>query len=616
VVVKASYFQHRDKGHTKLSKHLAYLAREGVSKDGTKGLFYTGAPSPLSLPEARALAREWAIDERHFRLIISPENGAALNLRAYTAEVVTELERELGTRLQWLAAEHHNTDQSHVHLVLRGVDERGKALRLERSFIKSRVRELAERVATRNLGLVPQRQVALRREANVRAMRFTYLDRYLLRDADASLEISFGRPDIGSRTGGKSLRTLTQERLAFLSELGLAERRGTARWRLNAELESTLVGLGRRVEDGKNLFRVLGQRALGRSAQLLTDDALAKLPGKVLIGTVLYRGPYRDLSDRTELIVESDFGNLYRVALGTFSESPHGLSRVGDYVAISPPGGNSADLVLARLAAGARSRGKLTVSRRDVESYALNRGNLGTLPYGATPSTYTERILTRLSSLRELGVVQEVRSEEWAIPDNLVTAAREARRRSGREQYRHLSVTKGTALSLEEQVKAAGYTWLDQLLTKLSHESEREAIVRPDGALGLALRQRAHELTQRGISLDSLGTAKSPLSRSSDGANLGVQRLILDGLRDFAVRSSGNRRSTYIPPNQAPFRGQVSRVEHIAGLPYHRVEGRDRTHTYLPAWGWFQSIERGSHLEVRLSERFHIRASEVQRDRE
>lgn len=617
VVVKASYFQHRGKGHTKLSKHLSYLARDGVSRDGTKGNFFSNTPSPLSLSEARHIAREWSSDERHFRFIISPENGASLNLRTYTAEVVLELERELGTRLEWLATEHHNTDQSHVHLVLRGVDDKGRALRLDKSFIKSRVRELAERVATRSLGLVPERQVHLRREAEVRALRFTALDRHLLRDADSSNDISFRRGDGSTAAkGGKSLRTLKQERIAFLEGLGLAQRKGTGLWRINAELESTLVALGRRVAEEKNLYRILGQRALGRAAPQLTADGLHSLPGNLVIGTVLYRGPFQDLSDRTELIVESEFGDLHRVALGAFSEAPHGLSRVGDYVVISSQGGSSADMVLARLSEAGRHRGKLTVSRRDIEAYAKRREALGTLPYGASAVSYTQRLMTRLTSLKELGVVQEVRPDEWAVPGQLSTQVSEARKRSGREQNHFLSVTRGTALSLSDQVTAVGYTWLDQLLLKFGSEGERDSIVRRESALGEALNQRAKELSFRGIALTLPDPVAGNVSPSSEVSHPGVRQLILDGLSTFAGSSKRGPRSTFIPPDRSPFNGKVSRVEHVAGLPYHRVEGRDSKHTYLPAWGGFQSIEPGAPVEVRLAERFYVRVPEVQRDRE
>jgi type IV secretory pathway VirD2 relaxase len=35
------------------------------------------------------------------------------------------MERDLGTRLEWVAIDHYNTDHPHVHLLVHGRDARG-----------------------------------------------------------------------------------------------------------------------------------------------------------------------------------------------------------------------------------------------------------------------------------------------------------------------------------------------------------------------------------------------------------------------------------------------------------------------------------------------------------
>ncbi len=64
-------------------------------------------------------------DQRLFRLIISPENGANMDMRKLTEETMKRLEKQLDTKLQWTAAIHTNTDHPHVHVALRGVTEDG-----------------------------------------------------------------------------------------------------------------------------------------------------------------------------------------------------------------------------------------------------------------------------------------------------------------------------------------------------------------------------------------------------------------------------------------------------------------------------------------------------------
>jgi hypothetical protein len=57
-----------------------------------------------------------------YRMVISPERAAGLDLRRLTTAAVGRLERESGmTGLRWLAAIHRNTAHYHVHLVVAGM---------------------------------------------------------------------------------------------------------------------------------------------------------------------------------------------------------------------------------------------------------------------------------------------------------------------------------------------------------------------------------------------------------------------------------------------------------------------------------------------------------------
>ena len=58
------------------------------------------------------------------RLMLSPsDDERPEDLRAMTYRVMRELERGKGQRLAWVAVEHRNTDQPHVHVVLAGGGE-------------------------------------------------------------------------------------------------------------------------------------------------------------------------------------------------------------------------------------------------------------------------------------------------------------------------------------------------------------------------------------------------------------------------------------------------------------------------------------------------------------
>jgi len=76
-----------------LPKHINYLKREGITRD------------------ERAFTERCKDDRHHFRFIISPEDAAELdNLRAFTRELLDDVERDLGAKVDWVAVDHWNTD--------------------------------------------------------------------------------------------------------------------------------------------------------------------------------------------------------------------------------------------------------------------------------------------------------------------------------------------------------------------------------------------------------------------------------------------------------------------------------------------------------------------------
>ncbi len=61
-------------------------------------------------------------------------------------------EAQLGARLQWIAVDHHDTDNPHTHLIVRGRRANGQDLVLPRDFVKFGMRDIARDIATEWLG--------------------------------------------------------------------------------------------------------------------------------------------------------------------------------------------------------------------------------------------------------------------------------------------------------------------------------------------------------------------------------------------------------------------------------------------------------------------------------
>jgi type IV secretory pathway VirD2 relaxase len=110
VVIKARVVRHRGNKFRSapLAKHVAYLKRDGVTRDSADApMFDAGSEAA----DERAFTERSEEDRHHFRFIVSPEDAAEMgDLRAFARELMADAERDLGTKLDWIAVDHWNTD--------------------------------------------------------------------------------------------------------------------------------------------------------------------------------------------------------------------------------------------------------------------------------------------------------------------------------------------------------------------------------------------------------------------------------------------------------------------------------------------------------------------------
>ena len=124
-VVKTRSVQGAGK-HGKSAAHLRYIQRDGTSRDGERGQLYSATEDRA---DGTTFVERGADDRHQFRFIVSPEDGADLSdLTAYTRDLMSQVETDLGTRLDWVAVNHHNTGHPHIHVIVRGTDELGETI--------------------------------------------------------------------------------------------------------------------------------------------------------------------------------------------------------------------------------------------------------------------------------------------------------------------------------------------------------------------------------------------------------------------------------------------------------------------------------------------------------
>ena len=125
-VVKASLIRLRGKAGQVARARMRYIQRDGVTREGLPGELY-GPETDRA--DGNEFLKRTAGDRHQFRFIVSAEDGAEYpDLTPYVRRLMTQVEHDLGTRLNWIAVDYFNTVRPHTHIVLRGVDDRGENL--------------------------------------------------------------------------------------------------------------------------------------------------------------------------------------------------------------------------------------------------------------------------------------------------------------------------------------------------------------------------------------------------------------------------------------------------------------------------------------------------------
>src|SRR5205085_6606094 len=101
----------------------------------------------------RAFAERSKDDRHHFRFIVSPQDAEQLSdLRAFTRDLMAQAERDLGTKLDWIGVDHWNTDNPHIHVIVRGKGDDGRDLVIARDYLSHGLRARAAHRVTLELG--------------------------------------------------------------------------------------------------------------------------------------------------------------------------------------------------------------------------------------------------------------------------------------------------------------------------------------------------------------------------------------------------------------------------------------------------------------------------------
>ena len=340
VIVKARIARHGTSDLAAARTHQHYIMRDGVTREGGPGRLYD---REHDVAEGGDFLERQKVDTYQFRLIVVPEDGERMaDLKPFVRDLMATMEQDLHTRLDWVAVDHFNTGHPHTHIVIAGHDDRGQALVMARNYISHGIRHRAQDLVTLELGPEQKFERIIKLANEMKAERFTSLDRGILKDAKENVLVVSAMRD-GAR--GRSERraegaqlSMRVGRLRRLEQMGLAEEKKTGVWAIDPQLETKLRSLGERCDIMVTMNQVMRAQGIDRPAGDFAIFSGAR-KSEPVVGRVVEVGIADEMNDRKYLVVDGIDGRIHYAETGKLAG--HDIPEPGMMVALSGGGGKA-----------------------------------------------------------------------------------------------------------------------------------------------------------------------------------------------------------------------------------------------------------------------------------
>ena len=466
VVVKASIKKMLGRGFGSFKQHLDYIQRDGTNEKGDKAEAYgrgvesleTDLTDEFSLGSEKELssiqgfAERCKDDRHHFRFIVAPEDGSKLlSLTEFTQDLVAQMETDLDTKLDWVAANHYDTGQPHTHLVIRGVRDNGKDLVIPRQYISQTLRQRAQDLVEMELGPVTQIEGRVRVAHQINAQRFTGIDKSIS-DALNKGELNFRGP---APKGRVWYRQLQVKRLQKLSQMGLAEKLTTGRWKVEPDFDQTLKDMGERSDIIKAINRSLKDEGLARRLVIGKNRYdPSRLAVQPLEGVVKQFGRHDDTREGGYVVIQSLHGEHIHTKVPE-TETFETLAK-GQVITLQPhpKGARKIDHSIAEFA-----------NSHDGVYSKVHHVTEG----GNVSPAYAQAHVRRLEALRRENLVVRQQDGTWRIPHDYLERA--SYYESEKAMRMPTSIDRLSTQTIAQMEKARGATWLDKKMSETTADT-------------------------------------------------------------------------------------------------------------------------------------------------
>jgi type IV secretory pathway VirD2 relaxase len=569
-------------GAAALKSHVNYISRGEAGKEGEKAVLFNAHTPGEGVDKTEFISR-WEGDRHHWRFIISPENGHQIeDFQGYVRGIMGKVEKDLGTKLEWVSAVHYDTDDIHAHVMVRGKHQSGEDLVIGPDYIKNGVRRRAQELATGIIGERSLEEIQRSQEAEVDTLRVTSLDRFILARADKDRRIDVRK----KQNFDKSLHYegLVKGRLKYLATAGLAKVEKAGMFLLKEDYKAALAQASEKNDVIKRLYK----KGVDRGLDGLAVYSLKAEEGREIEGRVLDKGLHEELYEKKYIVVRDMAEKLHYVPVGEFKQFDR--LEAGSLVKIGPGGRSSgkADRNIAEMAEKSGGIYDAALHWQHVEK------NMKFIPEADRPK-YMELHQVRLETLIKNNVVNDLGAGRYQVPDDVIERGAiitaEINAKENKRFYPKVEVL--SIKPVEKLVSAEKKTWLD---IELRQQTKGKSTLSDyDPAIKQALNQRKDWLVKQ-----NLGLIQSNGEFSlKEGA---LQRLDVMEVRKAGKILAGNLgfeyRDSAVKPEFAMRYEGYATLE--TGVWAAVSKGRG---LYLMPVGEMPRIERGAEVSFRSAEK-------------
>lgn len=400
VVVKASYISSLQKNYRKrLRDQIYYAAQEKIDELKNAPELYGDDDK---LVNVKNVIEDFEKSPHVFSIIISPEDAGEMNLKEFTRSFISVLEKDLDTKLNWVAGNHYDTNDPHVHLLIKGMDDHGKRLLMKRDYISNGLRIRASQVTTKKLGLRSLEDVVDSIERRVLTTKRCELDDIIIKQR---VEGIFDLAKIKSADADELPRSLFVKRLEFLETKELAKKIGPDCWQIEERLAERL----HRIDRTSSIISKLsnGLKVANEKCEMVTPKNMSD---RVIKGYVVERGYVEDRENKEYLVIKSKEEKFIYIELQKHSEKVK--TQVGEFVRIDVTKPFSGPLNTDKTILTCTNAGIYDAAQH------ARRVDLARLPPGVSAASYVQLHVNRLELLSRKGIVEKLADGAYRIPQD------------------------------------------------------------------------------------------------------------------------------------------------------------------------------------------------------